>query len=109
MSDELVDFDEEIAKHKAEIADLQKRKVEFEKNSPDMQLAIYLHSKGCHHNHTDQCGWYYETGEGNDNWNGYEHARYLEIARNMLRDNSDLKHWTETMKELEFFGVNISI
>lgn len=76
-------FDAEIAELEAKIAELQEAKAEYEAQSPAMQLAEVLHDTQCHHNHTDQCGWMYETGV--NRWNtGYAHKRYLEKAAQAL-------------------------
>jgi hypothetical protein len=55
--------------------------------SDDMkELATVLHQTTCHFNHTDQCGWFYETKEsdrGEFNWEGWTHKRYLEKAEKL--------------------------
>ena len=57
----------------------------------DKQLAIFLHSKLCHCDHTDQCGFFYEINGLEDNWNGYGHKEYLEKAKKVLKVCSDLQ------------------
>lgn len=57
---------------------------EFKKVSDPLdinhELAEFLHTELCNHNHTDGCGWFYE---GND-WEGYAHKKYLEKANKIL-------------------------
>lgn len=48
------------------------------------QLAIMLHTKLCHDNHTDRCSFYYEIKGIEDDWTAYTHKTYLEKADNML-------------------------
>lgn len=54
------------------------------------QLAIWLHSKLCHHNHTDGCGFFYEIHDLEDNWEGYAHKEYLEKADDVLAVTKDI-------------------
>ena len=72
-----------------QIADLENQKKEIEykldnikKLAPEKQLAELLHSKQCHWNHTDGCGWYYES------WDkpGHSRTEYLNTANNILKE-----------------------
>jgi polyferredoxin len=56
------------------------------------QIAVFLHSKLCHHNHTDYCGWYYEINGLDDDWSRSVHEEYLEKADKLLEvtGNTDM-------------------
>ena len=56
------------------------------------RLAIWLHSKLCHHNHTDGCGFFYGVHDLEDDWTEYAHAEYLEKANEALKvtENMDM-------------------
>lgn len=52
------------------------------------ELAEELHSLLCVHNHTDQCGWFYETKQNSEeryefDWNGWTHKQFLEKAEKL--------------------------
>ena len=59
--------------------------------SREEQLAVFLHSKLCHYNHVEECGWSYEIKNGVHNWNGCDHKRYLEKAKKMLEITEDIE------------------
>jgi hypothetical protein len=72
-----------------QIEALEKQKKELERKleeakslTPAQQLAEILHSKICHWNHTDGCGWHYES------WinPGYSRKEYLEKAKGILEE-----------------------
>lgn len=46
-------------------------------------LAVLLHTKQCHYNHEDQCGWGYE-----GTWEGTTHKRYAAKAKAILERTS---------------------
>lgn len=48
------------------------------------QLAIFLHKRLCHCNHTDQCSFYHEIKGVEDDWTRYAHKEYLKKADKML-------------------------
>lgn len=64
-----------------ELAEVQEYEQKLESGSP-VALAELLHSKKCHWNHTDGCGWEYES------WERPGHARneYLAQAEKLLAD-----------------------
>lgn len=65
----------------------EKLREEYKSMLPvNKQLAIMLHTRLCHANHTDQCGFYYEIDGIEDDWTRYTHKTYLEKADNMLKD-----------------------
>lgn len=69
------------------------RDIEFEQFdflSPDKQLAIYLHQVLCNHD-IDRCFYHYEEKDGNIDWNGYEHKKYLEKSRKILSLTNNFK------------------
>lgn len=58
---------------------------EYDSLLPENQrMAILLHDKLCHSNHTDQCGWYYEIDGIKHDWTGYAHKTYLEKANKLI-------------------------
>ena len=55
--------------------------------SPERRIAEFLHEKLCLRNHTDGCGWYYESW---DNYqNGYSKKRYFKMATELMSDFSE--------------------
>ncbi|AGY46703.1 hypothetical protein BigBertha_195 [Bacillus phage BigBertha] len=91
-----------IASLKAELEKLEKEQEEFNALSEDKQLAITLHELMCNWNHTDGCGWGYETNGGTHNWDGYAHKKWLEHAQQLIKlcawDNVDLSTAVEILK-----------
>lgn len=80
-------FDEmtaEIERREKELEELKKKQAALEAEPADQQLARYLHDMMCKSNHTDGCGWYYETNNGVDDWLGRAHASYLTKANRLL-------------------------
>jgi hypothetical protein len=51
-------------------------------------LAIRAHDLLCQYNHTDGCGWGYESQGGQHNWQSHAHIRWLE----------KVVQWTDTPK-----------
>lgn len=54
------------------------------------ELAITIHSATCNWNHTDGCGWYYETVDGEATWTRWGHQRALIKASKMRELLPDL-------------------
>ena len=50
-----------------------------------------MHKKLCHSNHTDGCSFYYGINGLEDDWNEYEHRKYLEKANKILEIEKDEK------------------
>lgn len=67
---------------KQQVKDQEKKIAEFKSMSNDKKLAEILHEKQCHWNHTDGCGWFYES------WSNIGASRqpYLDKARAILKD-----------------------
>lgn len=80
-------LDDEIARLEKLLDEVRKAKsnsrMDTIAQSPDGQLAIFLHDKFCRLNHTDGCAWHYDFVKGVHNWNGYEHRRYLQEAKDL--------------------------
>lgn len=57
-----------------------------------VQIAEILHARQCHSNHTDACGWHYES------WNNPGHARtrWLKKAEKTIEEYPDI-----TIEEVE--------
>lgn len=43
-------------------------------------LANTLHGSLCRYEHTEACGWFYEKSNGEWDWSGWAHDRWLENA-----------------------------
>ena len=56
-----------------------------EEESNARELACLLHRNICPHSHIDYCGWQLATTSKGTDWNEYSRAKYLEMARNMLK------------------------
>jgi Holliday junction resolvasome RuvABC DNA-binding subunit len=67
---------------KQKVKEQEQKIAEFKAMPDDKKLAEILHEKQCHWNHTDGCGWHYES------WNsmGYSRQEYLKKAREILKD-----------------------
>ncbi len=70
-----------IAQLKAELAKLEKEDADYAAMSEDKKIADALHSKFCHHNHTDACGWFYDKGD----WTEYSRKEYIDKAHTLMR------------------------
>ena len=57
---------------------------EFNNMSPVQRLAVLLHNKLCHVNHTDGCEWEYEFNQGYHVWTGLAHQRWARRAQSAL-------------------------
>lgn len=90
----LRNYDEEISKLEKELKDLKQEKLEYDLLSNDKKLAIAIHSVQCTWNHTDGCGWYYESWDNPS----YSKKRYLEKANNMLEEMD----FEQAMKVIKF-------
>lgn len=77
-------IDKEIAELEEKLAKLKLEKKVFEGLSEPEYLAEMLHEKQCRWNHTDGCGWFYES------WAQPGHSRneYLKKAKGMLSEVS---------------------
>jgi hypothetical protein len=76
------DIDKEIKEAEEKLAGLKAEKNRFEGLTDEQQLAELIHDTQCRWNHTDGCGWYYES------WDkpGYSRTEYVEKARNILKE-----------------------
>ena len=79
------DIDQEIREAEQLLESLKKKKEGMVLSGPDCDLAIVIHGITCRWNHTDGCSWEYEINNRVHNWNGYAHAKYLGIARRVLK------------------------
>lgn len=77
LTQAIAEAEEKIRKAKAEL-------VELSTIPEDERLADSLHSMLCNWNHTDGCGWYYETKNKHADWNGYHHKHWLGKARKLM-------------------------
>lgn len=74
------DYEKEIARAEAELIRLKAEKEKVDAMPTEHRLADMLHARTCHHNHTDACGYEYES------WSspGHSKKRELERIQNML-------------------------
>lgn len=77
-------IDEKIEALKKQIAEIEEEKVRLELMPKNQRLAEAIHGKQCRWNHTDGCGWYYESWEKG----GHSRNSYLEKANKMLAEMS---------------------
>lgn len=67
-------------------AEIEKLENELRKVDPyTADIAVEIHNKTCHWNHTDGCSWYYEMKKGQHDWNGDTHTRYFKRAEKLVR------------------------
>jgi hypothetical protein len=79
----MADNSEKIKKLEDELAQAKKEQVEFNALTEEQRLAEIIHSKMCHWNHTDGCGWFYDKWSDNRH-NGYR-VEYLNKAIAILK------------------------
>jgi hypothetical protein len=77
----MTDHTEEIAELEQRVRRLKEEQRAFNNLSKAQKIADALHGKLCRQNHTDGCGWGYES------WDKPGHAkkRYLDAAEKVLR------------------------
>lgn len=85
MYNSIQEVERDIETLRKRIEELEKEKKAIESWTPDERLAEELHSKQCHWNHTDGCGWFYSTWEKP----GTERIAYREKARLLQRIIAD--------------------
>ena len=88
-NDEMVEIEPHFSGWKNEPEREKIRKKYINLLPKNKRLAIYLHDKLCNCSHTDMCSWSYEIHELDDDWNSYEHRKYLKKANNILEVCND--------------------
>lgn len=76
-----------ICKEKGVVEDITNFKCKFcndKKLTKLEKVAILLHDRNCHHNHTDGCGWQYAVRNGIHDWNEFAHKEYLKKAQEII-------------------------
>lgn len=74
------DHTDKIAQLRAEADKLEAADKAFRELPDEHKLAITLHKMLCQWNHTDGCSWEYEFSNGQVEWHGHAHNRYLTKA-----------------------------
>lgn len=76
----MISIDKKIEDLQKQIEKLKEEKSSLEAMPDEQRLAEALHKKLCHLNHTDCCGWDYES------WNniGFSRNIYLQKAKTVL-------------------------
>ena len=75
-----MDNSKEIKKLRDKADVLEAQQIKFESQDPTIKLAELIHAKMCRWNHTDGCGWHYETWDNV----GYARSEYLKKAIRIL-------------------------
>jgi len=85
----LKEIDTKIKACEVSIKALQDIRTVISGLSEAQRLAIFLHKKFCHHNHTDGCDWHYGSWSSAKN----NHARkiYLEKAEKLIATGIDIQ------------------
>ena len=75
------DYSEEIEKLEQKLKTLKRKKKENDEMPYNHRLADMIHKLICHSNHTDGCGWHYES------WSniGTTRQRFLDKANEILQ------------------------
>ncbi len=101
------DLEQEITAQKLKLAELENAKKvmirDRKTNSPVGQLAIVLHEKQCHSNHTDGCSWHYEIHHGVPDWAGHAHSKYWNIAAQILSKGYKCEDVTDIVNIINSF------
>jgi hypothetical protein len=79
------DITDEIDKKRAELKELEAELKNFESLPEECKLADVIHEEMCTHNHTDGCGWHYESWEEGLKGKGWSKTQYIKKARKMLK------------------------
>jgi hypothetical protein len=74
------DINSKISALEKELTILKLKKLEFDKQPKEYQVATTLHSMLCRYNHTDGCGWFYREYD----WESSEHKDYLYKANILI-------------------------
>lgn len=75
-------LEKEILGLEQRLARAKQARHELNALDPEKRMAVFLHEKFCPHNHTDGCGWGYESGD--TAWSGQAHSRWLIHAREVI-------------------------
>ena len=74
LQDEIVELETKLKQAKRQL-------ILLNTDSSLTNLASKLHTLLCGYNHIDGCGWFYEFHNGEEDWGGYTHSDYLNIAK----------------------------
>lgn len=86
---------EEFDKIKQELDKLKDEKKRFDRLKPQYRLADHIHSKMCRHNHTDGCGWFYES------WDNIGSSRMSYLRRaNKILEHVDMENAMKVITNL---------
>lgn len=77
-------IDEQIEELENQIASLQTQKAKLKALTPVQELAIFLHQKTCHWNHTDGCDWFYYMKDDMPTWEGHAQQDALKKAQRAM-------------------------
>jgi len=96
--DKLAELEAKMEALKKEIEETKKGVADFEALPPNKKLAIFLHERTCHYNHTDGCGWMYNIDAAGipKSWTSNEAERYLSKANRIIAkfiQAMDETHW----------------
>lgn len=78
-----MDNSKKIAELEEKLAQLKSEQEEYDLLSEDKKLAEFIHQQTCRFNHTDGCGWYYESWRQPSSTS--TRAGYLKKATNILK------------------------
>ena len=81
---EIEQIEREITERQEKLGLLRDREKALESNEP-RAVAEFLHEKECNFNHTDMCGWGYESWEGNTPAGNPTKARWLKKAERFIK------------------------
>jgi len=82
------DSRDKIKQLEEDLAKAKKEQAEYDSMSEEQRLAETIHSKMCHWNHTDGCGWFYDSWS--DMHSNSSKIQYLNKAKAILQE-VDLK------------------
>jgi hypothetical protein len=80
----MIDTEKKLQDAKNEVLRLENEIKKYNKLTPTVKLATYLHSKLCNWNHIDGCGWFYAK---EDDWNESAKKHYYDMAEILLADD----------------------
>lgn len=105
MAEETVkDVTKILARKENEVAELKKKLLLMKEQesvmTPAHKMAIVLHKRLCHHDHTEGCDWYYDIKNGVHDWNSRHygsHAEYLQKAEKVIAAGFTLSDITKLL------------
>ena len=84
----------------------QQETLERIRKTPDLEIAVQLHTALCNQNHIDGCGWHYGIRNGVHNWSEDSHDHYLGKSRRLIAHCGSAEEALNAIKNFVFIKNN---